>query len=596
MCSEEIFLEPVLSDQVDSLLLAPDRQTIASRGRDRIMIWDMQGRCQACLEEFPGAQLSLSGISAAAFSTCGRFIAGGGDTGRITVWEITNRVTTDSYSNDKRFQGGTISSEHRFHLCLTPIKLFKFTQGNLPYLHGQRVQALTSSPTMTWLESAAADRKIIIWDTGRECPLWCMESLELETVSVVSLTFPTTTTLFLGCALAGASPLSRTVYRKKWQLDNRETNGNWELVDKDIQETSEANVPKLLQMGLTGTPLKNNETSTTIPYPCHYASRREGRGSLLLARERPDSAPLTFFKHTRPITTLLQGNSQIMVFGDTEDRVSFIVGHNTQTEDKDMIQLWVQFCREPWMTTLHLPRMSTISSLYNRIYDILQISTMAQSVNFLSFKSRTLFKSEDALASHGIGADSTVQLNCRLLGGGGNHKRNKDDRIPTHKPTKISPVTTSFRTLHLIQQQDRAKREEEEDKEAGVESGMGLSEERRKRSANEAAKPKLQTREGNQREALALHNLEASALLVEIQQANEDLTKLPEDTNVSKIRHLVQQRVASIELVELVSRTWLQQKRGCDNNSEHGREVVPRFQSQCEGHHRHAGHHYRGQG
>jgi hypothetical protein len=93
-----------------------------------------------------------------------------------------------------------------------------------------------------------------------------MESLDLETVSVVSLTLPTITTLLLGCALAGASQLSRTVYRKQWQLDNRETNGNWELVDRDIQETNEANVPKLLQMGLVGTPLKSNETSTMTPY------------------------------------------------------------------------------------------------------------------------------------------------------------------------------------------------------------------------------------------------------------------------------------------------------------------------------------------
>jgi hypothetical protein len=48
--------------------------------------------------------------------------------------------------------------------------------------------------------------------------------------------------------------------------NNRETNGNWELVDRDIQETNEANVPKLLQMGLAGTPLKSNE-SMAVPLP-----------------------------------------------------------------------------------------------------------------------------------------------------------------------------------------------------------------------------------------------------------------------------------------------------------------------------------------
>ena len=162
------------------------------------------------------------------------------------------------------------------------------------------------------------------------------------------------------------------------------------------------------------------------------------------------------------------------------------------------------------------------------------------------------------MATHGIGADSTIQLKPLLRGGGGNQKRNKDGRAATSTPAKMSQVTTAFRALHLIQQQDREKREEEEDKVAGVESGMGLSEERRKRTAKEATKVKQQTLEGKQREADTLHNFEASALLEEIQQASENLPKLPEEINVSKIRHLVQQQDAGIELVELASRAWFQ--------------------------------------
>jgi hypothetical protein len=69
----------------------------------------------------------------------------------------------------------------------------------------------------------------------------------------------------------------------------------------------------------------------------------------------------------------------------------------------------------------------------------------------------------------------------------------------------MSPVNTVFRSLQLLQKQEREKREQEADEEAGVESGMGLSEELRKRRAKDAAKAKMQIREGKQRESLALH-------------------------------------------------------------------------------------------
>ena len=66
---------------------------------------------------------------------------------------------------------------------------------------------------------------------------------------------------------------------------------------------------------------------------------------------------------------------------------------------------------------------------------------------------------------------------------------------------------------------------------------MGLSEELRKRRAKDAAKAKMQIREGKQRELLALHNLEASAHLEVIQRANVDLPKLPEEIDTNRIRN-----------------------------------------------------------
>jgi hypothetical protein len=85
----------------------------------------------------------------------------------------------------------------------------------------------------------------------------------------------------------------------------------------------------------------------------------------------------------------------------------------------------------------------------------------------------------------------------------------------------------SFRALQLLNKQEREKREQEADKEAGVEPGMGLNEELRKRRAKEEAKAQKQTREGKQRESLALRNLEATAHLEVIQRTLEELPKLP---------------------------------------------------------------------
>ena len=57
-------------------------------------------------------------------------------------------------------------------------------------------------------------------------------------------------------------------------------------------------------------------------------------------------------------------------------------------------------------------------------------------------------------------------------------------------------MNAAFRALQLLNKQEREKREQEADAEAGVESGMGLSEELRKRRAKEEAKAKMHIREG----------------------------------------------------------------------------------------------------
>jgi hypothetical protein len=122
----------------------------------------------------------------------------------------------------------------------------------------------------------------------------------------------------------------------------------------------------------------------------------------------------------------------------------------------------------------------------------------------------------------------------------------------------MSPVDAAFRALQLLNKQEREKREQEADKEAGVEPGMGLSEELRKRRAKEEAKIQKQTREGKQRESLTLRNLEATAHLEVIQRALEELPKLPEEIDINRIRGLVHQRTTNTEMVELATRAALQ--------------------------------------
>jgi hypothetical protein len=251
-----------------------------------------------------------------------------------------------------------------------------------------------------------------------------------------------------------------------------------------------------------------------------------------------------------------------MVFGDIEGGVFFVVDHSKKTEDVDKIQLWVELYEEPWTVTVHLSKTSTLSSLHHSIYDKAGIPMAAQSAHYLSTKkgshSQTLPRSTETLATWGIKEEDTIKVLCRLHGGGGNNKRNKERRPPTPASTDMSPVDAAFRALQLLNKQEREKREQEADKEAGVEPGMGLSEELRKRRAKEEAKIQKQTREGKQRESLTLRNLEATAHLEVIQRALEELPKLPEEIDINRIRGLVHQRTTNTEMVELATRAALQ--------------------------------------
>lgn len=548
MCSAHVTPAPSHTAKVDSLFVSQDGQTIASRSKDQIMLWSSLGEFQACMEE----PLALNDICAAAFSTCGGLIAGGGVKGRIVIWETPSTTTVDNDST---------SYEHRGHLCLTPTKFLGYTK-ECSHSHSQEVQALTFCPTMPWLASAANDGKVIIWDTDRECPLWCMEhTKELIDVDVVSLTFLTTTALLLGIAWPSCgmrvSPRSWTVCKILWQLENRGTDGIWVPICKNTQgNIHEEDARELHKMSLTGPPLMSNES--IMPYKWHC----DDQESLLSAREQSDSAPLAFFKHSKPITAVLQGINQAMVFGDVEGGVFFVVDHSKKTEVVDKIQLWVELYTEPWVVIVHLSKTSTLSSLHHSIYDKGGIPIAAQSAHYLCVEkgshSQTLPTSSEILATYGIKEGDTIKVLCRLLGGGGNNKRNKDGRPPTSAPADMSPVNAAFRALQLLNKQEREKREQEADAEAGVESGMGLSEELRKRRAKEAAKAKMQIREGKQRESLALHNLEATAHLEVIQRALGELPKLPEEIDINRIRNLVHQRTTSTEMVELATRATLQ--------------------------------------
>ena len=209
-------------------------------------------------------------------------------------------------------------------------------------------------------------------------------------------------------------------------------------------------------MSLTGPPLRSNES--IMPYKWHC----DDQESLLSAREQSDSAPLAFFKHSKPITAVLQGINQAMVFGDVEGGVFFVVDHSKKTEVVDKIQLWVELYTEPWVVIVHLSKTSTLSSLHHSIYDKGGIPIAAQSAHYLCVEkgshSQTLPTSSEILATYGIKEGDTIKVLCRLLGGGGNNKRNKDGRPPTSAPADMSPVNAAFRALQLLNKQEREER------------------------------------------------------------------------------------------------------------------------------------------
>jgi hypothetical protein len=266
----------------------------------------------------------------------------------------------------------------------------------------------------------------------------------------VSLTFLTATALFLGiswpsCGMR-ASPRSWTVHKRLWQLKNRGTDGIWVQKLKNTQGNFlEEDARELYKMSLKGTPLRSSDS--IMPYEWHC----EDQESLLLARTQSDSTPLAFFKHLRPITVVLQGNNQIMVFGDVEGGVFFVVDHSKKTEDVDKIQLWVELYKEPWTVTVHLSKTSTLSSLHHSIYDKAGIPIASRSAHYLCSKkgshSQILPSSSETLVTWGIKGEDTIKVFCRLLGGGGNNKRNKDGRPPTPASTDMSPVDAVFRAL-----------------------------------------------------------------------------------------------------------------------------------------------------
>jgi hypothetical protein len=211
-------------------------------------------------------------------------------------------------------------------------------------------------------------------------------------------------------------------------LENQGTDGIWVQKCKNTQGNFlEEDARELHKMNLNGTSLGSSDG--TMPYEWYC----EDQASLLLARAQPDSTPLAFFKHSRPITSVLQGNNQ-MAFGDIEGGVFFVVDHSKKTEDADKIQLWVELYEEPWLVIVHLSKTSPLSSLYHSIYHEAGIPTAAQSAHYLCSKKgsqyQTLPNSSETLATWGLKEEDTIKVFCRLLGGGGNNKRNKEGRSP----------------------------------------------------------------------------------------------------------------------------------------------------------------------
>jgi WD40 repeat protein len=556
--------ELVHEDSVHDLIA--NKTTVASLSRDNIMLWNNRGHGYALLEAaqrppLPSALNDCTGehrVHSLAFgvvtlSRCSKWVAGGGDRGHIAVWtlqEMDENTTTRFYAN---------------HIITTD------PQG--------KIRALAFSPDNALLVSGAANQVIQVWDTREGTSIWRIQAKELSDYRLrTEVSFQSNNSfLLIGTERDGGA----------WKVARRWKGGfetaTW--AETDWRENVGSD-----EMG-------DEERSAPEEPDLQWTSN----GRILSAREKGDEdvhpTPRAIYFHNEIITAILERDGRVII-GDKQGGVTFLKprnldilqtasggGYTTGIENVDTetpilvknggIQTLPQ-ALTPTRAFAEAPRFRVWACLPfetgNKLFDIEVIRHSDYTV--LDFKKSVIqqldidpsvvtprdwrvllsgkqLEDHKTLCSYGVRQDSTLDIEIRLRGGGGKKKPTKE----SNNQTEESTVTATFRALAIQRRQQERAAEAEEDMRAGA--VMGEGEEHRKEEAKKEHEKRKAIAKGLKREATARQNAKVSDSLEEIQQALQRLPILPEQVDVTKIRHLLKTLNLSTEMVEIFCRVWL---------------------------------------
>ncbi|VTR97409.1 WD40 domain-containing protein [Tuwongella immobilis] len=163
-----------MAEQVNTLCLSPDGQTLATGGKDRtIRVWDFQSN--RLIRTFTG---HLAPIETLAFSPDGRSLISGSTDQNIRLWDLSPVDQHRTFSGHTAPVWGAVISPNGQRIASAgadrSIRLWNPRDGKLIQTltgHNAPITAIAFSPDGTQLATAAGDRLVKLWDATTGKPI-----------------------------------------------------------------------------------------------------------------------------------------------------------------------------------------------------------------------------------------------------------------------------------------------------------------------------------------------------------------------------------------------------------------------------------------